>query len=469
MRRLILTVLLGLFGHLGIATAADGELDPTFLTDAEYPGYGFYGNPNGQPNAKDSIGAIVERADKKLWAVGRMSAPGAYRLSLYLVHPDGSPDVGFGNFGLRTVVQPCPLFAVADAKLDAQGRLLVAIDQCTDFMVYRFLPNGDLDANFATGGVLTVAFNKGGSNKDQTQNLIIAPNGDVIVAGTVATATSRSLGIARYTQSGQPAPGFGSSGKVVLGFEWQLPEGRGVNGLHQMADGRILVTGQIEEMPQGGTENQQYVVRLLADGALDPSYGNSSLGISKVNHKLVLGVSSSPDTSASLMLGDGSIVQVGSIKPINANSYRDIFLMRWLPDGQLDTSIGLNGTRQYALDFAGPNAPPLLNWESARNISRQDNGDYVILAYSKDTNNDFAVAAMRLKSNFSMDTSFGTGGKIQHNVQIVNDGGRDLSGNAMILQKGRILFGGGVNAGASGDMQVMMGMQHDEIFAHTFD
>lgn len=471
MRTLILTVLLGLVAHVGFATAADGELDPTFLTEAEFPGYGFYFNPAAPPtNADDSIGAMVERPDHKVWSIGKMSAPGAPRLSLYLVEPDGLPDVGFGNLGLRTVIQPCEGFAVADAKLDAQDRLLVAIDRCADFMVYRFLPNGDLDAGFATGGVLTIAFNKGGTNKDFARKLIIAPNGDVIVGGVVATATSRVLGVARYTQSGQAAPGFGIAGKVVIPLEWQLPADQGVNGLHQMTDGRIMVAGQMEELPQGVTETQQYVVRLLANGALDASYGNSSAGISKVNHILVLGFSRSPDTFASVMGGDGSIVQVGSVRPLGLVSYLDIFLMRWLPDGQLDTSIGVNGIREYALDFAGPTPPnPLYNYESARNIVRQDNGDYVISARSQNDQNDSSTALMRLKSNFDMDPSFGIGGKIQHTLHTFSNAFAGQYTDAMILQKGRILLGGDVYLGASGNVQLMVGIQHDEIFAHTFE
>lgn len=470
MRTLILASLLALSNLTGIAAAADGQLDPTFLTDAEVPGYGFYVNPNGTTNdSLDMVGAIVERPDNKLWVVGRMKAPGAYRLSLYRVEPNGYPDVGFGDLGLRTVVQPCAGFYVAGAKLDSQGRLLVAIDHCPDFMVYRFLPNGDLDATFATGGVLSVPFNQGGTNTDKAKELMIAPNGDLIIAGRVETATSASLGVARFTSSGLPVPGFGVTGKVLIPFEWQLSAVYGVNGLHLMEDGRIVITGSITETNQGTSDAKQFVVRLAANGVLDPSFGNSSAGISKVNHKSALGVVESPDTVASLMMGDGSIVQVGTVVSNNLNSSGDIFLMRWRPDGQLDTTIGLNGTRQYSLDFAGPNpSDPGLNFEIATNILRQDNGDLLILASSNIADSP-ATAVMRLKSNLNIDPSFGSAGKVQYTMQINNGSLHGQVGSAMMLQKGRILFGGAVITGVNGRMQIMMGLQHDEIFAHTFD
>lgn len=120
----------------GNAGAADGALDPTFGTDAEFPGYGFYVNPNGTPNfTLDHVGAIVKRPDSKIWVVGRIKAPGAYRLSLTRTDADGYPDMEFGDQGLRSVVGPCTDFSVSDATLDAQGRLVVAINDCPDFTV----------------------------------------------------------------------------------------------------------------------------------------------------------------------------------------------------------------------------------------------------------------------------------------------------------------------------------------------
>ena len=145
MRRFLLATVLAAAAFSGTALAVDGELDPSFGTDAEFPGYGFYLNPNGSVNfSLDIIGAVARRDDGKIWAVGKMKSPGAYRLSLYRVGANGYPDTEFGDLGLRTVVGPCTDFTVADATLDSQQRLVVAVNNCADFTVYRFLPNGDL-------------------------------------------------------------------------------------------------------------------------------------------------------------------------------------------------------------------------------------------------------------------------------------------------------------------------------------
>ncbi|HJU39421.1 MAG TPA: hypothetical protein VJ724_07585 [Tahibacter sp.] len=467
MRQLILAAALAFAGP---ALATDGALDDTFGTDAQFPGYGFYVNPNGAPNnSLDTPGAVVPAQDGKLWLVGRMKSPGAYRLSLYRVQANGYPDVDFGDLGLRTVVGPCTDFSVGDATRDAQDRLLVAINNCADFIVYRFLPNGDLDANFAAGGVLTVPFDQGGDNQDLSQKIATTPDGDIVVAGTVTTAATTRLGIARYTSAGLPKPGFGANGKVQLTFEWSVPEIFGVNGLHVAADGRIVVAGAITESAQAVSDKKQFVVRLLAGGGMDPSFGNVSPGLSKINLKAPLGVTQSPWTYASLLEPDGSVIQVGKVQSNQVGSDGDVFLLRWRPDGQLDTGIGPNGVRQYALDFAGPNpADPADNWEAARTIARQSNGDYVIAA-SCYAGEFPAVGVLRLKRDFSVDTRFGNGGKIRHLVEIGTNGDHGLHADRIALQPGRIVLAGSATTGFNGRVQTMVGLQHDSLFADTFD
>ena len=321
--------------------------------------------------------------------------------------------------------------------------------------------------------MLSVDFNQGGSNNDSSKKLAIAMNGDILIAGTVATATSGVLGVARFTDMGQPAPGFGVAGKLQVPFEWAVRDISGVNGLHLMDDGRIVIAGMISQSSQADSDDKQYVVRMLANGLLDPSFGNSASGISTTNLKPVLGIAKSPDTYASIMERDGSVIQVGRIVSNNPISNVDVLLLRWRADGQPDTNVGPGGTRTYALDFAGPNpVDPVFNNEFAHAIARQDNGDYVIAGSSLMASaGDVAggVMLMRLKSNFNLDTSFGDNGRVQHLLEISTVGQHGLYGRTLLLQKNRILVGGSVADLPLSHMQMVMGVQHDEIFAHTFD
>jgi|GEM_PF-2516614 len=453
------------------AGATDGDILPGFGTDAEFPGFGFYLNPNGAPNfSLDIARALLPRPDGKLWLVGRMRGPNSvYRISLYRLGANGYPDTDFGDLGLRTIVGPCPGFYVGDAALDRHGRILVATQDCDDFHVYRFLDNGDLDASFGAGGGVTIAFDLGNGNKDHAQYIIAMPDDGFVVAGVAAAAGGNHLALARHDADGVPVGSFGIGGRLDIGFEWRVSQVRGVNGLHLTRDGRIVVAGQISETDQAASDNKQYVVRLLGNGAYDPSFGSVSPGVSKVNLKSPLGVPESPHTSASMLEPDGSLVQVGYVVSPNPDSSLDMFLLRWRPDGQLDTSIGAHGSRIYALDFAGPNPPPgTSNSDSARAILRQGNGRYIVLG-SGQLGPSFATTVMRLRPDFSLDPTFGNGGTVQHLVQVATNGDHGLSTSFGLVQPGRILAGGVAFTGVNGRVQTVFQMENDLLFADGLD
>ena len=359
------------------ARAADGDLSPGFGTDAEFPGFGFYINPNGSVNfTLDTADALLPRPDGKLWLVGRMRGPSnVYRISLYRIGANGYPDTDFGDLGLRSFVGPCSDFHVGDAVLDSQGRILVAIEDCADFRVYRFLDNGDLDFSLAGSGVVAIPFDLGASNEDHAQKILVTADDGFLVAGVADASGGDHLALAHYAADGTPAAAFGVGGKLDIDFEWQVAQIRGVGGLHRMDDGRIVVTGQISESDQGDADRKQFVVRLLDSGAFDPSFGNVSPGVSMVNLKSPLGLTESPRVEGSLLERDGTVTQIGSLRSGNAVSASDILLLRWRPDGQLDTGIGAHGTRTYALDFAGANPPlPYSNSDTGSAIVRQGDG-----------------------------------------------------------------------------------------------
>lgn len=472
MRALVLA-LATLIGGLAAlpAAAADGDVDSTFGTDAEFPGFGFYVNPNGASTfTLDTADALLPRPDGKLWLVGRMRGPGGvYRISLTRMGANGYPDTDFGDLGLRTVVGPCSDFGLGDAVLDSHGRILVATEGCTDFKVYRFLDNGDLDFGFGGTGVVTIPFDLGASNEDHAQKIVVAEDDGFVVAGVADAVGGDHLALARYDASGAPVVGFGTSGKLDIGFEWQVSPIVGLAGLHRMDDGRIVVTGQISESDQAVSDKKQFVVRLLANGVFDPSYGNVSPGISKVNLKSPLGLVQSPWVRSSLLERDGSVVQVGSMLSNDPVSGSDIFLLRWRPDGQLDTGIGAHGVRQYALDFGGDNPPEdYSNSDSANSIVRQGDGKYVIVGGGF-IGEFYATTVLRLRRDFSIDTTFGDGGTVQRLAMIATNGDHGTIGHSALVRPGRIIAFGTSFTGINGRLQTAFSMSNDLLFADGFE
>ncbi|HEY6939920.1 hypothetical protein [Dokdonella sp.] len=451
---------------IATASAADGALDATFGTDAEFPGFGFYLNPYG--TGLTAGAQTVRRAPNgQLYLFGSMKdAQDDWRMSIQRLDADGYPDYAFGDFGLRTYQAPCPGAFATDAQIDAQGRLWVGFAGCPDMTIYRFTPAGDLDTSLLGSGVLTIAYDLGDDNEDEVRELAIDAQGGVIVAGFAAATPSRHLAVAHYTSDGAPVPGFGVDGKVDVDVQNVM---NAVRGLHLMRDGRIVVTGRYAPNPLAGT---QAVVRLQANGAVDAGFGNYAPGIAHADLGQLAGNLDKRVMSEGSLLGaDGSVLQVGTSYGYgSAHSYYDIVLVKWKPDGQLDTSIGPFGTRTYALDFAGAApADDQDNFDRAFALVRQGDGKIVILGESRADAAPIGATLVRLTPSLDLDPTFGDGGKARYLAPIATDGHHCTYAVNPLIEPGRIVAGVQACIGNGAVAQATLGVENDLLFADGLD
>ena len=130
-----------------------------------------------------------------------------------------------------------------------------------------------------------------------------------------------------------------------------------------------------------------------APGDLDLTFGNGG--------KVLTPIGSGNDYSfGAAIQSDGKIVLAG--ESFNGTD-RDFALARYNSDGSLDSSFGSGGKV----------VTPIGNQdESAGDIAIQADGKIIIAGYSINANSlvDFALA--RYNTNGSLDTSFGSGGKV---------------------------------------------------------
>ncbi|MEO8673797.1 MAG: hypothetical protein ABI411_21010 [Tahibacter sp.] len=446
-----------------LAGAADGQLDATFGTDAEYPGYGFYPNPlsNG---VNDSTTAIASAPDGSLYQFGRLIGPGGIRLAIRKHDTNGYPIYDFGDAGLRTYVKPCADASLSDGKIDAQGRIWISVGGCDDFMVFRFLPNGDPDVSLLGGGVASIAFDRGGTNKDNASKLLLLPNGGFVVAGWVATPTNTHVGVAQFTAAGLPDPTFGVGGKAVMPVD---VDAFFVNGLHRMDDGRLMIDGTLA----GGSVRKHFVVRLQPSGAPDVSFGSNAAGLSMYDFKTALNLVDSAYAADSWMERDGSLIQVGDAEYTNfPKSSSDIFIVRWRSDGLRDTTFGPFGARRYALDYAGANPANVdNNNDQASKILREGNGRYLIVANSAGPEGEKGLVVMRLKHNLDLDTSYASGGKVRHFVDISASTAGGSTSYGALLQSGRLVATANVSINGLARTNAAVGVQEDVLFANDFE
>ena len=222
--------------------SSDGTIDPNFdaaqLTDTEV------------------FDAILQ-PDQKLVAVGREVSFSNFdpHLVVFRLESSGALDASFGAGG-KVVLRDANFGNVNEAHavtIDSKNRIVVTGEREGALFVVRFLADGTLDNSFGNGG----AYFDAATTFDPGWKILPAPSGGyrVLTAG-------QSCQIVGLTGSGELDAAFGVSGVVTLA---DLPGGgSGCGSLALDATGRLLATGASES---GG-----FALRLLASGAIDGSF-----------------------------------------------------------------------------------------------------------------------------------------------------------------------------------------------------
>ena len=196
--------------------------------------------------------------------------------------------------------------------LEPDGGITIAGRQGRDLLVTRVLPDGAFDGTFAVDGTYV------GQDLGPSQNSIVrTPQGGYRVLTWEQLETGSRCRVFALTQSGAPDADFGSGGYADLGTP--ADASASCNNMVELADGRLLAIG---------TENgRAFAVRLLAHGAVDPTFSSADIA----------GTAGSPQRA--LVDGKGRVVVAGR-GPADAAG---VVVARLLNDGTLDPSFGNGG------------------------------------------------------------------------------------------------------------------------------
>ncbi len=268
----------------------------------------------------DTAYAVALQKDGKILLGGLRGRPdvdGA--IARYL--PNGTLDASFGTGGIVTTPGSCG--SVMDLVVQPNGRIVAAL-LCAGVGIARYLPDGSPDAGFGTGGVTEVPLPSVGANKVTT--VLLRGDGRIVVAGSGWTPVTDGddLFAVQLLAGGAPDPGFGNSGLAFLyhsGGELAnsaalQPDGKvvvsgggvlgrvttagqpdvsfGTGGIVPILtstfqgagvviaqpDGKLLLVGPAAVSPP---EPTTALVRLLADGSLDPSFGTGGMSVAKAS------------------------------------------------------------------------------------------------------------------------------------------------------------------------------------------
>jgi uncharacterized delta-60 repeat protein len=296
---------------------SNGSLDTTFDGDGKV-----------QTDIGDSSGAQAVALD----SVGRIVAVGWSHgdLAVARYRSDGSLDTAFNSDGKVTISFGATSAPCQGLALDSGGRMVVAGFGAGDFTVTRLLADGTLDTTFGADGLVTTDF---GGRDDRGYAVALDQTGRIVVVGFASDifGPPYDLAVARYNADGSLDTTFSDDGKTRESF--------GVYGsAYDVAidrDGRIVVAGY-----GGPYANEDFALaRYRPDGSLDTTFDGDG--------KVTTDFGGFNDEGKAVELdGAGRILVAGQTYAYadDEGSWgTDFAVVRYNPDGSLDTSYGENG------------------------------------------------------------------------------------------------------------------------------
>jgi uncharacterized delta-60 repeat protein len=282
---------------------------------------------------------------------------------------DGTLDTTFGAGGATTTDffswRDFP-YAVAirpDGKIVVAGNTgTVADRQRRQFALARYNADGSLDGSFDGDGKVATQFAPG--SDDGAQDLVLQPDGKIIVAGDGTAAGTHDVALARYNADGSLDPTFDGDGRVLTPIEPGRHEGAWAVALQ--GDGKIVAAGGF-----GLLYNAFVLLRYHPNGSLDATFAGD--GIVDVHR-------------TAMAAWDVAIQRDGRIVVVGAGNFA---VHRFTSDGRLDASFG-GGRGTVEADF-GPS-------ETAWAVALQRDGRIVAVGEAGDTSKDFAVARFHAQS-----------------------------------------------------------------------
>jgi uncharacterized delta-60 repeat protein len=429
---------------VGVAGAAPGKLDGTFGTG------GVVTTAISIGNASDFVNGVAIQGDGRIVVSGSAwlgADQGGWRFALSRYDKHGSLDPAFGTNGIVTTdIDPdatgeSPFGSLAEhiwrIGLQPDGKIVAAGEADMgagagglNFALARYNPDGSLDSSFAGDGTITPAIAPG-DNSDSDTALVLQSDGKIVAAGWAnrgAGAGGRDFAVARFQPDGSADPTFGDGGTVFT----SIAAGDGldaIQGADLQSDGKIVVGGVADMGVANGGRNFA-VARYDVNGDLDPTFGSNGIVTTAVS------VGSFNEAVIDLVVqDDGKIVAGGSAR-MSPTTF-DFALVRYNPDGTLDSSFGTGGIVRTDL---GSNVDFLFD------ITLQADGKIVAVGQTGPTFGAADFAVVRHNPDGTLDTAFGDGGIVKTSV----GSGYDAAFAAEMQKNDKIVVGGECEVAGTG-------------------
>ena len=277
---------------------------------------------------------------------------------------------------------------------------------------------GDLDPTFGTNGLVLIEVPRATA---AAATVFAQPDGKLLI-GRTGNLTADDFSVIRLNSDGTMDSSFGVGGRTAI--DYPRVTGRTLAVIAQ-ADGNIAVGGTL--VADAAATRELALARLLSDGRLDTSFGQS--GVARADFSDLSRVASA-SANAVVQQRDGKLVAAGTalyrLQRDEGAAFADpqMVLVRFDTGGVLDTGFGTAG--RVVLESPTGTASEI-RW-----LTQQPDGKLVAAGF---IGADMAV--VRLTAHGVFDPSFGTDGIVTFSA------GTTASAEAVAVQTdGRIVVAG---------------------------
>jgi uncharacterized delta-60 repeat protein len=280
---------------------------------------------------------------------------------------------------------------------------------------------GSLDKSFGVNGIVTTAI---GDRLALVHSIAVQSDFRIVAAGYAYRGKNLEFAIARYDTNGTLDASFGVNGIITTKID---TGDNSIRSLIIQPDGKLVVAGY------SGCDHFNVnfaLARYNIDGSLDNSFGTNGTVITSFGDISMV-------ISSALQV-DGKIVAVGNMGSGVSPGGNKFALSRYTTNGNLDSTFGTNGKITTAVRNID---------DVAYSVRIQADGKIIAAGTSyHDTNFDIGpdIALVRYNTNGSIDTTFGTKGKV---ITALNDD--SFAGSINIQEDQKIVVSGGTYNGGN--------------------